>query len=63
MKYVQWDSYYHDDTLGLVRTVCRVTDIKTNISSIAFVKVGEGGCASEIFSMEEEEFKKIFLGL
>lgn len=63
MGYVQFGMYYKSDELGLVRTVCRVTDIQSNVSSIAFVKVGKDGCASKVFSMDEEDFKETFTGL
>lgn len=61
--YVQFGMYYRNDQFGLVRTICRIIDITSNVPSIAFVKVGDGGCASETFSMDEEEFKEIFIGL
>lgn len=62
-NHIQFGVYYKNEQLGLIRTVCRVTDISSNVSSIAFVKVGKGGYASETFIMEEEKFKETFSGL
>ena len=59
-SFVAMGSYYTSKEYGLVRTVCRGRDITDGSEKIAFVKVLSGGMASEIFFMEENEFKESF---
>ena len=60
--FVAMGSYYRANPYGLVRTVCRGFDYQSGEAMIAYVNVLEGGHASEIFLMPENEFKNIFLG-
>ncbi len=59
--YVAMGTYYRADQYGLVRTVCRATDVKTGEVITAYVEVGEGGCVGEVMLMPELEFEQIFL--
>ena len=60
-NYVEMGVYYTDKAIGLVRTVSRMFDYKTNDSMIGFVKVGKGGVASEMYTMPENIFKERFI--
>lgn len=53
--------YYNMAPYGLVRTVCRATNVNSGESMIVYVHVGKGGMASEPFTMLENEFKNSFL--
>ena len=60
-NYVEMGIYYMDKTIGLVRTVSRMFDYKTNDPMVGFVKVGEGGVVSEMYAMPENVFKEKFI--
>lgn len=60
-NFISMGSFYRADNYGLIKTVCRGFDYKSNDAMIAYVKVGNGGYASEIFFMPENEFMDIFL--
>lgn len=60
-KFVGMGCFYHANPYGLVRTVCRATDVNSGDVMIAYVNVGPGGFASEVFLMPESEFINIFL--
>ena len=60
-NYVEMGVYYMDKTIGLVRTVSRMFDYKTNDPMIGYVKVGKGGIASEVYMMPEATFKEKFI--
>ena len=60
-NYVAMGSYYNANPYGLVRTVCKAFDYQSGEAMIAYVNVTEGGQASDIFLMPENEFKNIFL--
>ena len=59
--YVEMGAYYNVNPYGLVRTVCKAYDHESGESMIAFVHVGKGGYAGDIFLMPEVQFKNIFL--
>lgn len=60
-NFVAMGEYYFSEKYGRARTVCRGTDMKTGESMIAFVKVNEGGVASEVFFISEVEFRSMYL--
>lgn len=60
-NFIGMGDYYRSNEQELVRTVCRGTDVVTGNSVIAFVKVLSGGIASEIYFMEENDFKSKFI--
>lgn len=53
---VEMGVYYNSKEFGLVRTVCQAIDLNSKKVMIAFVKVGEGGCASEMYLLPRNEF-------
>ena len=53
--------FYRANPFGLVKTVCRAIDAISGDVVIAYVNVGKGGCASDVFIMPEVEFMNIFL--
>lgn len=59
--YVEMGTYYHSDTHGLVRTVCRAVDAKTGEVLTAYVEVGDGGCVGHVLILPEIEFEQMFL--
>ena len=60
-NYVEMGVYYTDKAIGHVRTVSRMFDYKTNVPMIGFVKLGEGGVASEMYAMPENILKEKFI--
>ena len=60
-NFVARGEYYFSEKNGRARTVCRGIDMKTGESMIAFVKVNEGGVASEVFFISEAEFRSMYL--
>ena len=60
-NFVSMGNFYRANPYGLVKTVCRGFDANSGDAMIAYVHVGEGGCASDVFFMSENEFKNIFL--
>lgn len=56
---VNMGSFYHVKG-ELVKTVCRAIDTRSNEPMIAFVKILDGGFASEVFLLLETEFNHIF---
>lgn len=60
-NYVEMGVYYVDKTIGLVRTVSRMFHYETNDSMIGYVKVGNGGIVSEMYTMPEDIFKEKFI--
>lgn len=60
-NFVGMGCFYRANPYGLVKTICRGFDAVSGDAMIAYVYVGKGGCASEIFLMLENEFKNIFL--
>ena len=61
-NYVAMGTYYHANPYGLVRTVCKGFDWQSGEAMIAYVNVDNGGVASDVFLMPEDQFKNIFLG-
>ena len=55
-RYVQMGYHYTDEKGQLIRTVCRAFT-QTNDPMIAYVNVDKGGFASDVFLMNEDEFK------
>ena len=53
--------FYRANPYGFVKTVCRAIDAISGDAVIAYVNVGKGGCASDVFIMPEIEFMNIFL--
>lgn len=60
-KFVGMGCFYRANPYGLVRTVCRATDINSGDVMIAYVNVKNGGIASDVFLMPENEFINTFL--
>lgn len=60
-KFVEMGDYYRANPYGLVKTVLRGFDHLSGEAMIAYVNVQDGGMASDVFFMPEEEFKNIFL--
>lgn len=60
-RYIEMGAYYSANPYGLVKTVCKIYHYESGESMIAYVNVGKGGVASEVFAMPENEFKNIFL--
>ena len=60
-NYVAMGTYYRANPYGLVRTVCKAFDYKSGEPMIGYVNVSDGGVASDIFLMPENEFKNVFL--
>ena len=60
-SYVGMGCFYRANPYGLVKTVCRGFDVDSGDAIIAYVQVGEGGCASDVFFIPETEFMNIFL--
>ena len=58
-NYVQMGFHYVDKNHRLVRTVCRALT-QTNEPMIAYVNVDKGGYASDVYLMNEEDFKTRF---
>ena len=58
-NYVQMGFHYVDKNHQLVRTVCRALT-QTNEPMIAYVNVDKGGYASDVYLMNEDEFKSRF---
>ncbi len=61
-NFVEMGTYYQANPYGLIRTVCKIFDAQSGDAMIAYVNVGKGGVASEIWAMPENEFINIFLG-
>ena len=60
-NFVAMGCFYRANPYSLVKTICRGFDADSGDVMIAYVQVGKGGCASEVFFMLENEFKNIFL--
>ena len=60
-SYVGMGCFYRANPYGLVKTVCRAIDAISGDAVIAYVNVGKGGYASDVFIMPETEFINIFL--
>ena len=60
-SFIGMGDYYHANTYGLVRTVCKAYDFESGEAMIAYVNVNEGGYVSDVFLMPEIQFKNIFL--
>lgn len=60
-KFVKMGEYYNKQPHGLVRTICKATNHDTDDTFIVYVKVGDGGIASDPLLMPEQAFKNIFL--
>lgn len=60
-SYVGMGCFYRANPYGLVKTVCRTIDAISGDVVIAYVNVGKGGCASDVFIIPEAEFINIFL--
>ena len=58
-NYVQMGFYYVDKNHQLVRALCRAFT-QTNEPMIAYVNVDKGGYASDVYLMNEDEFKSRF---
>lgn len=55
-NYVEMGTYYHANEYGLVRTICQAIDLNSKQVMIAFVRVGEGGCVSDVYLLPRTEF-------
>ena len=58
-RYVSMGYNYTDNNGSLVRTVCRAY-MPNGEAMIAYVNVDAGGYASDVYLMNEEEFKSRF---
>lgn len=60
-NFVSMGSFYRANPYGLVKTIYRAIDAISGDAVIAYVNVGKGGYASDVFIMPETEFMNIFL--
>ena len=61
MKNIDMGVSYTTVANGLVRTVCRATNPRTNEQIITYAIVGNEGCVSDIFFLPESEFLQMIL--
>ena len=62
MKQIALSTRYYSPEHGLVHTVCRAIDEETGEVKIAFVRIGVGGIASEVYLSSEDSFRERFIG-
>lgn len=59
-NFVGMGQFYRANPYGLVKTVCRGFDANSGDAMIAYVQVGKGGCASEVFSCPRTNLETSF---